>query len=502
MSDFGDINTSPNSVSTAYTSMLFTAAARSVPDFIVNNTSYDPWTQEWTGYITECKNNQFGGFQATKGFGTGGYYLGAIRNLNKIISFNQNPSTNNTTPVTTFGSNRNQIAAAKTLRAFFYMTLTDIVGPIPYSEAFLGDSTNNWKPKFDAMADIYSGLDADLKTAYSEFDTSGSLSEADVLYGGDIAKWKKFNATLRMMMAIKMADVDPANGKTRFAAAYADGGMTAVEDGFNYTYDSNTFAPFYYMGNPGYVSSPGYGANKTIVNYLKDWKDNRLLVYFDCHGFDQTHNPKVDQSKLEYGVSDSIDAIIDKSFYGIGFGLMSNNDVAAAEDTACYIAQDPYCQKTATYGVITTARCLLVEAEAAELGWISADANTLYEAGIKSSFSATGAKSVDKYLATAKVKLSSDKATALKQIVTQRFLAGFLTDGVEAWSDWRRYNIPILPIEENQTAHQITVYPYRMQYGDNDIQYDKDAAEEAISKYFGGNDTRWQRLWWDTADNK
>lgn len=72
---------------------------------------------------------------------------------------------------------------------------------------------------------------------------------------------------------------------------------------------------------------------------------------------------------------------------------------------------------------------------------------------------------------------------------------------IEAWSDWRRYNIPELPIEPGQADVGITVYPYRMQYSDADKQYNVANAEAAIRTYLNGDDSRWQRVWWDVADN-
>lgn len=132
---------------------------------------------------------------------------------------------------------------------------------------------------------------------------------------------------------------------------------------------------------------------------------------------------------------------------------------------------------------------------------LNPDADALYQAGIRASFAFSGADGVDAYLQNPKVILSSDKAEALKQIVMQRFLAGFLTDGIEAWSDWRRYNIPELPIEPGQADVGITVYPYRMQYSDADKQYNVANAEAAIRTYLNGDDSRWQRVWWDVADN-
>lgn len=494
MGDFDDLNVSPNKPGEAYTSMLYTFSARYVRIFTMNTYSYDPWMQLRTGYLAEAKNNQYGGFTTTTTFGTSTYYSYVIKNLNTIIEMNEDEDQKSEVAVLSFGDNANQIAVAKTLRAFFYMSLTDILGPLPYSEAYKGESDGIWSPKFDSQEDIYAALDADLQDAYSKFDTSGSLSEAEIIYNGDISKWKKFNATLRMMMAIKMADVDPTNGKTRFAKAYADGGMTDVEDGFHYTFDSNSsaYSWMYYIGNTSYSGrSNSFAPNKVIVDALKEYQDPRMFSYFTLDGYMGT----VDADATDFD-----------AYKGIAFGMPTNDEVTAQAAGCCSVASS-YCEPQATYGVITTARALLVEAEAAELGWINADPKELYEAGIRASFEFqatyhTAVSGVDAYIASDKVALSSDKATALKQIVMQRFLAGFMTDGVEAWSDWRRYDLPRLPIYEGQTDSGAEVYPYRLCYSDTDKQYNVENSTEAINTYLNGSDDMWQRVWWDVADNE
>ncbi|MGM9760413.1 MAG: SusD/RagB family nutrient-binding outer membrane lipoprotein [Parabacteroides sp.] len=490
--DFDDINVDPNKPSEAYTSMMFTFSARYVRYFTMNSYSYDPWMQLRTGYLSESKNNQYGPMTTTTSFGTSDYYRYVIKNLNTIVELNEGEEKNEVS-VVSFGDNANQIGAAKTLRCFFYMMLTDILGPLPYSEAFKGESEDIWEPKFDSQQDIYTALDADLVAAYSQFDESGSLTSADILYNGDITKWKKFNASLRMMLAIKLADADPTNGQARFAKAYADGGMTEVDDGFHYQFDSNStaYAWMYYVGNANYAARGlNFVPNKVIVDALKEYKDPRMFSYFTLDGY---------KGKVEGDPTD-FDA-----YQGVPFGLESNDAVVSAAVGCCSVA-DSYCEPQALYGVITTARTLLVEAEAAELGWINADPKALYEAGIRASFDFqaayhTAVSGVDEYIASEKVALSGNKETALKQIVMQRFLAGFLNCGIESWSDWRRYNIPTLPVYEGQAQDGVTVYPYRMTYSDTDKQYNVEQSTLAINTWLNGEDGRWQRVWWDTKDN-
>ena len=483
--DFGDINKSPNSASDPNTGMLFASAATAVRGMIMTSNSYDPWMMLWTGYIAEAMNNQFGSLTSTVTFSTSGYYLSDMNLMNKIIEYNNDEATKDATYVTVFGSAKNQIAVAMTMKAFFMMTATDIVGPLPYEDAFKGDSEDNWKPKFDSVQDIYTALDKELNDAYGMFDTSGSLSkEYDILFNGDVAKWKKFNAAVRMMLAIKLSDVDPATGKTRFAKAYSDGSMTDVEDGLHYTFSTQSSAWFYGIGNKNLSSAnKRFGANKFIVEALKEYKDPRLFSYFTLDGY------------LGHRAGDPTDF---DAYYGITLGHANNNDVIADAAKACSIA-DRYCEALATYAIIPTSRILLIEAEAAQRGWISADAKALYAAGIKASFEFSGVDGADEYIAAH--PLPTDGAEAIKEIVMQRWFAGFLTDGVEIWADWRRTNTPKLPLTEYQ---KISVdgktYPVRLGYG-TDMDSNMEQRDAAVKATFGGNDTPWQRLWWDVADN-
>ena len=489
--DFGDINKSPNSPSTAYTSYLFTNATRYVPYFVLGSATngYNVWQQAWPGYLSESKNNQYGPLGVTSEFGVGTYYLYALKNLKYIIDMNEDPDQKNLVNVASFGSTNNQIAVAKTLMAFYYMSISDIMGPIVITEAFQGASDDNWTPKYDTQKEAYTILDTMLKEAYGQFETSGALDgAADVLYGGDITKWKKFNASLRMMMAIKLCDVDPATGKTRFAAAYSDGGMTEVEDGFDFTYDDLNWNMMYYWCNPSY-SGAGFCwvPNKFIVDQMKEFKDPRMFKYFDVEGYRGTRDPEIFPR-------DSYD-----SFYGVPFGLIDNAAVNAWVD-CCASINSKMIAMDATIPVIPTARILFTEAEAAYRGWISADAKTLYEAGIKASFDWWEADGADAYIKSEKVAYKGG-SEGLEQIAIQRWIAGYLADGIEAWSDWRRLDIPKLPVGPGAVDKGYKNYPYRLAFSSSaDPKYNPENYAEAM-KDIAGKDDCDGRVWWDVKDN-
>ena len=490
--DFGDINKDPNNPSTAFTNYMFTSACTYVPYFVLGSATngYDPWQQEWTGYISESKNNQYGPLGTTVQYSTSTIYLYALRNLNDIIKMNEDEEQKTLSNVGILGSNNNQIAVCKTLMGFYYMSLTDITGPIVMSEAFMGKSDDIWKPKYDPQDEVYKQLDDMLNDAYSKFEESGSFNaSADVLFKGDIAKWKKFNASLRMLLAIKMCDVDPANGKSRFAKAYNDGGMTSNDDNFMYTYDDLTWNRLYYWVSPDY-SGAGFNAvpNKFIVDQMKEFKDDRMWAYFDIEGYRGERKESI-FPRDQY-----------TSFYGVPFGLESNDQVNAWTDCCASINYD-LLGMSATVPVIPAARVLFTEAEAAYRGWISADAKTLYEAGIKASFEQWGVKTADKYIASPAIAYKGGEA-GLEQIALQRWIASYMSDGVEAWSDWRRLDIPKMPVGPGAAALGNTHYPYRLRfYTDTDVAYNEENYNEAVKTLRGGKDDTSSRLWWDVADN-
>ena len=490
ITDFGDINKDPNSPSTAYTDYLFTYACQYVPYFVLGSTTngYDPWQQEWCGYLSEAKNNQYGPLTNTSTYSVSTIYLYPLKNLNMIIEMNEDEEQKNQSNVQAFGSNDNQIAAAKTLSAYYYMSMTDILGPIVLSEAFQGASDDNWKPVYDSQESVYTQLDETLAAAYKQFDESSSLSSADILYGGDIAKWKKFNASIRMMLAIKLCDVAPEVGKTRFAAAYKDGAMESVDDGFYYSYDDLTWNRLYYWCSPDY-SGAGFVQvpNMFIVEQMKEFKDNRMFEYFDIQGY------KGDRSEETFPRDQY------SSFYGVPFGLSDNNEVSAFSESCCSVSSKMLAAD-ATFPVITTARVLLTEAEAAYRGWISADAKSLYEAGIKASFEQWGASGAEEYVKSDAVAYNASKG--LEQIAIQRWIAGYLSDGVEAWSDWRRLDIPYMPVGPGAENAGNYHYPYRLGYNTGtDVAYNEENWAEAVKQLYGGTDDTSSRVWWDVADN-
>ncbi|MCF0165072.1 MAG: SusD/RagB family nutrient-binding outer membrane lipoprotein [Bacteroidales bacterium] len=491
--DFGNINVDPNSVSAAKTDYLFTYAARYTRYFVQNSDGYDPWTVYWNGYGAESINNQYGPLGTTAQYSTSSYYLYAIKNLQYVIDMAsaENPGTN----VTSFGDVKSQIGAASTLQAFFYLKMTDILGPIVYSEALKGSSDDNWKPKYDSVKDVYYGLFKQLNEAYTTIPADGSLNSNDLFYNGNMKNWKKLNASIRMLMAIRLSDIDPAKGKEEFAKAYSDGGIVKNAENFQYTFDNLTpntmYSQIYLVGSPSQTSMV---PNSQIVDTLKAYQDKRLFEYCDVQGYKA---PVTDEAGELLPENDF------NSYKGVPHGLRTNDDVSNASKGCCSFDKKLYESMTIPQVLINAAVVLFAQAEAAELGWISATPKTLYEDAIKASFEQWGAADVDKYIASAKVAFSSNKDQALYQIHLQRWIAAFFTDGIEAWADWRRTDVPFRPVGPGALDASNNAYPYRLlYYPDTDVKYNEENYKACLKDLSDGKDTRWSRLWWDVKDNR
>lgn len=464
--DFGDDNIDPNNPAQPETRFMFNYACKKVYLFSFVGT-YNAWNQLFPQYLAERQNVQYSNYSITD-FNTGPYYYEYIRNLETIIKLNTDESTKNESYVSLLGSPENQIAACRTLRAYYYMHLTDILGMIPYSEALKGDE-DNFNPKYDSQEFIYADLDKELCESYAQFDESGNLDKTfDILYNGNISNWKKLNASLRMMMAIKLSDVAPETGKARFAKAFADGGMTDNSELLEYKFLPETANENPLYNNIEVGKRKDYAPSKTILDQLLAYNDPRVEAY------------AVPNSEGKYE--------------GVPFGI-TQAEITNYTDMAFF--NERYYQQNSPIVVISPSHILLIEAEAAVRGWINANAEDLYKSGIKASFDQYDlGDRFDTYYAQASIKLDGSNTQKIEKIGMQRWLANFMQDGVEAWSDWRRLNVPKL---KPGTSATITHIPYRRVYYPDDYNTNTDNYNAAISAQ--GADDFDTRVWWDVADN-
>jgi len=209
--DFGDMNVNPNSTPIPVTSALLTnvlsgiggTASGITPGYYCQYFAQTQYTDE-SRYTPP--QSDFDGF-----------YSGVLNDLQNIINVNSDAKYKDLAALN--GSNANQIAIARILKAYYFWIVTDYWGDVPYTQALKGNSDI----AYDKQSAIYPALIAELKAAVAQFNV-GIAVRGDIIYAGNTTKWTKFANSLRMMMALRLSKVDAATGKAEFAAALATAG--------------------------------------------------------------------------------------------------------------------------------------------------------------------------------------------------------------------------------------------------------------------------------------
>ncbi|PQA58717.1 SusD/RagB family nutrient-binding outer membrane lipoprotein [Siphonobacter curvatus] len=455
-SDFGDMNVDPNRASVASTAALLSGAE---VNFGAAVTASDAqpilYAQHWSE-ITYTQNSRYQG----TAFSYNGFYAGPLVSLNYIIKVNSDDATK--AGVTPNGSNANQIAVARIIRAYFFSVLTDRFGDIPYSEALKGNQ--DFTPTFDAQKDIYTDLFKELKEAAAQFD-GGTAVKGDIILNGNATRWKKFAASLRMILALRLSKVDAAKGKTEFVAAMQDGPLASNSDNVRYnytdTYPNPWFASFVTSGRLDFaVSEP-------LVNYLKPLTDPRLPAFADK-------------------------SVSKQDYVGMPYGL-TNPGVKPADVSLPNASLRTVI--TAPANVLTYSQVLFSQAEAVKLGWITGDAKALYEAAIKASMEQWGVYTEAAYTAyIANANVAYSDAKALELIGTQKWVALYM-QGYEAWSEWRRTGYPNFLKPAPGAVNNTKQIPLRQGYPTTERDLNTDNYNAVISRQ--GPDTDATPVWWD-----
>ncbi len=455
VADFGDTNVNPNATTVPVTSALLTNAISGM-----GATAQGIRGGLFAQYYSETQYTDASLYALpTSGFGV---YAGVLYDLENIIINNTDAATKDKVSVN--GSNNNQIAIARILKVFYYMYMTDVVGDIPYSGALKGDA----KPVYDTQQAVYTGMFKELKEAVVQFDGGKGVS-GDILFGGDLTKWKKFANTMHLILALRISKVDATTGKAEAVAALAASGGVIDDNADNATlaFPGGSFK------NPWFTLYDGrkdYAISDVIVATMTDLKDPRVK---------QFGNPNAGGTVV-----------------GFPYGLTRDDAVTFANGHADYgfILKASQRAENSPQAILTAAHTYLARAEAAQRGWTAETATTMYNNGIKASMEQWGvyvAADYAAYIADAKVSLAADP---LIKIGTQRWLA-FYPDGTQGWSEWRRTGYPVLKptVKATNSSKQI---PRRYVYPSTEGNLNKDNYNAAVGRLTGG-DTQDAKIWWD-----
>ena len=328
-------------------------------------------------------------------------------------------------------------AASIILSAKLFQELVDLFGNIPYSQAF--QAPQNTQPAYDKGQDVYKSLLANLDLAvnYMKIATARkSFAAADVINGGDVAKWARFGNSLRLRLLLRQSEIpgfNPAPDLTKIANSGGilnDGESVGVNPGYVNDDKNAKQQPFY--GNYGYTakgikSTTSDNANDYIVNILRNSGDARLSRFFqpvsgntfvgDVYGDKQQNIPLGAAS----------------SYFGPGL---------IGEDLAGGLGA------TQSQWILPSFENMFMKAEAIARGWLTGGDQAAYQNAVTESF--TWLKDPNAVSDAADVYTRDDahsnwdsvagKSTIEKArfIAYQKYIAMTAIDPLEAYSDQRR----------------------------------------------------------------
>lgn len=360
---------------------------------------------------------------------------------------------------------KNKLAIIDIMSVYAYQILVDAFGNIPYTESLMG--AENSRPVYDDAAAVYNDLLTRLNKSINDLDDSyDSFGDADVFYSGDPAAWRKFAATIKLRMGLRLADVATANSGTIISEALATGVFT----------DQSESAILVYTGVTPYVNSY---YQEFVLNARKDFCPTQTLVNM----MNALNDPRRSIWFTEYPAGSG-------SFLGLPYGRSGASGYSKFSHFADMIRINP------KYPVILSdyveVEFLLAEAAERGIGGVT-DAATHYNNAILASMKYWGVSDADAaaYLAQPSVAYATASGTYKEKIGNQKWL-GLFDRGIEGWAEWRRLDFPVLNPPEDMTYEDI---PVRMPYPYNENKQNK-ANYEAAASAIGGDEIS-TKLFWD-----
>ncbi len=394
---------------------------------------------------------------------------------------------------------------AKVISAYNFGRIADLWGDAPFNDALQGDlgGEQYLLPQFDTQQGIYEGIISLLDEANQIFQGENSESiPQDVLFGGDVLQWRKFANSLRLRYYLRISDKMP------------DMASAGIQELVN---NPSQYPLILDVGDDASMSYPGTSANTswptnttfdgsngsnfrrlkmcaTLVDKLQELGDSRLDVWAQ-----KVEVPIVIDPNLAAGTDEIIDGVryissdvaegkpvdTDPEYVGLPpsvSNLPSEYNLNPTPGQQSYnphvsFLSEMYTEANGEYlkaRLISAAEVQFDLSEAVLKGWISGDAASYYNEGVRQSLIAWGQEeSFDTYIAG---EAAFDGS--LEQILEQKWIASW-TAATESWFDYRRTGLPEL---QAGPAAVRSVLPLRFYYMQEELSINEANANEALGR--------------------
>tara|TARA_R110002072_G_scaffold81897_1_gene187149 strand:+ start:9956 stop:11491 length:1536 start_codon:yes stop_codon:yes gene_type:complete len=463
--DFEDINTNPNQQIIGSNSGLLLGAQLSSSSELVDNVrGYNKGLAKWVQYYTTSLSaNEFIPVNPRGDYNDFWIYQNLI-----VQSL---PAVERVLDNTANGDQPNYRGAALVMKAWIYENITELWGPVPFSDAQFGEKSEEErynKPKLDTQEEIMKGALIILEEANDTFVLSGNQSIAieaasDAFAGGNILKWKKFANSLRLRILLRLSDVDPAFAQSGIEAIYNDLDSNPIMESNNDNFGVNYESPTGSFPDPlaRYSLDNGFApiASSGFVNILGERKDPRMKVLLA---------PAVGYKSTEtyVGVPPAFDPLNPS-----GFTRIARDSVSSL--SSMFVSVN-------SRNIMNFAEVKFIGAEASLKGYkVGFSSKSAYDDGIKAHMEEIGnidEEQINNFMKQDIIVFKSD--TGFEQIITQRYIAQF-GQTVNTFSMIRRTGLPKLDYFKIG-ANADLGYPVRMQYPETFANFNKENFDAAL----------------------
>lgn len=351
------------------------------------------------------------------------------------------------------GSSPAYSGIAKLEKAYIMSLATDLWGDVPYSQA--GKGLLFETPVFDKQEDIYQGnttlgivgLFDLVKDGLADLNKTSILvpsAKDDLVYKGDLAKWKRMGNTLLLKFAIQISNRNPALAKST---------IESVLTGNNYI-NSNSLdfeVPF----------GSNVGNRNPIFDFNNNLRTGDMMLSSRLYALSKSLNDTVRLAKFFTKPANATNT----------FTGFNNGATGAVPALAARSKYNTYLTGAvggeAPIRLLTFFQVNFILAESALILNTPGVANTYYQAGITASMQKVGmtATEITTYFTAnpTVVNLTGTTDQMREQIITQKYLA-WVGNGIEAYNDYRRTGYPALALPLNTQGDNPNVIPTRLPY--------------------------------------
>ncbi len=425
-----DINVDPNNPVTADVRELLPSGQLTVIEPVANLINAITSAAVQTRVSTRYENYNVDA-TTINGIWINQLYSGGLKDLQDVITTG------------TEQENWHYVGVAKLMKAYTFSLMVDLWNNLPYSDAFDPEKT---EIAYESGANVYSKLLALIDEGIADLDKTSVTSPTndDIIYGGDLDKWKRMGRTLQLKMYNQTRLVDSGAKDKIQALINAKTTIQAIDQDFQLSF-ANSASPEnripLFVND--YITRLDNRISLYFYNTLTGNNDPRIPYYI----YNQTPGTFVGRISGDPTNLATFEDQDTRSFHGVypaggqfddGSGGVTNGELGE--------------KGAGTFRMMTNAMRIFIEAEAvATLGVTgSATLSELFEQGIRASMakvnelgiSPMSQGTIDTYVNARMADFTAaDNTGKLRLIMMEKYVLQF-GNGMEQYNDWRRTGYP------------------------------------------------------------